>query len=150
MGTEIIGIDHIYLSVRSIERSEAFYDKVLLRVLGFKKSSFVLGDDAHVQYFNRLLGLVLRPARRDTGAHDPYAPGLHHLCFRVQEAVDVDRVAAELEASGVEVTGPKAFREYAPDYYAVFVNDPDGIRLEITNFREERRRRMEHWGADAG
>lgn len=35
--------------------------------------------------------------------------------------------------------------EYAPDYYAIFFSDPDGIRLEITNYRQERRKRFDNW-----
>jgi len=150
MEAEVIGIDHLYLSVRSLERSEKFYDLVLVAVLGFRKSSFALGGDGHVQYFNRLFGLVLRPARQGTGVHDPYAPGLHHLCLRVESQADVDRVAAALTAAGIEVTAPKLFPEYAVDYYAVFLTDPDGVRLEITNFRKERRERMERWDTPVG
>jgi glyoxylase I family protein len=143
METDVIGIDHIYLSVRSLEPSEKFYDQVLVAVLGFKKNSFALAGEGHVQYFNRLFGVVLRPAHQGTGLHDPYAPGLHHLCLRVESQADVDRVGAALAASGIEVTAPKLFPEYAVDYYAVFLTDPDGVRLEITNFRRERRERME-------
>jgi catechol 2,3-dioxygenase-like lactoylglutathione lyase family enzyme len=71
---EVIGIDHLYISVSSIERSQAFYDKVFVDVLGFRKNSFVLAGDAHVQYYNRHFGYVLRPARV-VQAHEPYAPG---------------------------------------------------------------------------
>ncbi|HVR63674.1 MAG TPA: VOC family protein [Polyangia bacterium] len=145
MEAEIIGIDHIYLSVRSLGRSETFYDLILSEILGFRKNRFAIAGDPHVQYFNRLFGIVLRPASPGSGAHDPYAPGLHHLCLRVEGAADVDRVAGALAAAGVPVSEPKIFAEYAPDYYAVFVTDPDGLRLEITNFRAERRERMEHW-----
>lgn len=150
MEAEIIGIDHIYLSVRSLEVSEAFYDRVLLKVLGFRKNRFSIAGDPHVQYFNRHFGVVLRPARDGAAAHDPYAPGLHHLCLRVEGSVDVDRVAAAMASSGISVTNPKLFPEYAADYYAAFVTDPDGVRLEITNFRSERRERMERWERDAG
>lgn len=145
MEAEIIGIDHIYLSVRSLERSEAFYDQILRDFLGFRKNGFVLGGDRHVQYFNRLFGLVLRPPRDGGGVHDPYAPGLHHICFRVEAQEDVDRVSRAVGAIGIAVSAPKLFPEYAPDYYAAFITDPDGMRLEITNFRQERRERMEHW-----
>ncbi len=44
--------------------------------------------------------------------------------------------------AGVEATEPRYYPEYDPDYYATFFEDPDGIRLEVTNFRERRRRRM--------
>ena len=140
---EVIGIDHVYLAVSDLTRSEAFYDQVMA-VLGFRKSRFALGDEPHVQYFNRHFGWVLRPSR-SSGTHDPYAPGLHHFCFRVVDERAVDRACAELRALGVTATDPKLYPEYAPDYYATFFEDPDGIRLEITNFREGRRRRMWDW-----
>jgi catechol 2,3-dioxygenase-like lactoylglutathione lyase family enzyme len=57
----------------------------------------------------------------------------------------VDRACAELRALGVAATDPRLYPEYAPDYYATFFEDPDGIRLEVTNFREGRRRRMYDW-----
>mgnify|MGYP006188943825 CR=1 FL=1 len=37
--------------------------------------------------------------------------------------------------------------DYAPDYWATFFTDPDGIRLEVTNYRAERRERHDHWDA---
>jgi catechol 2,3-dioxygenase-like lactoylglutathione lyase family enzyme len=143
---EVIGIDHVYLTVRDLAVAEQFYDRVLAAVLGFRKNAFSLGGDPHVQYFNRQLGIVLRPAR-DRVAHDPYAPGLHHLCLRVESAADVAEAAERLHASGIEATEPQVYPEYAPDYVATFLVDPDGIRLEITNFRAERRERMELWDA---
>ena len=60
--TEVIGIDHIYIAVSDLGRSEAFYDKAM-SALGFRKNTFVIGGDRHVQYFNRHFGFVLRPAR---------------------------------------------------------------------------------------
>src|SRR5437016_2626682 len=89
---EVIGIDHIYLTVSSVERSQRFYDRVLMDALGFRKNGFTLDGDGHVQYYNRHFGVVLRPARGAAPRHDRYAPGLHHLCLRVDAAGDVDRV----------------------------------------------------------
>jgi glyoxylase I family protein len=142
---EIIGIDHIYIAVSNLEASERFYDAVM-QALGCRKNSFEIGGDRHVQYFNRHFGYVLRPAR-DLRAHNCYAPGLHHLCFRVTDEADVSEVAAALRSCGVEVSEPKRFPEYAPDYFAVFFQDPDGLRLEVTNYRRERRERHDHWEA---
>jgi len=39
--TEVIGIDHIYIAVSDLERSELFYDRVLLEALGFRRTSSV-------------------------------------------------------------------------------------------------------------
>ena len=144
---EVIGTDHVYLSVSDPARSEAFYDR-LFAVLGFRKNEFALGGERHVQYFNRHFGVVLRPARAGAAPHDPYAPGLHHLCLRVESAEDVRSAAAELAAAGIAATEPRHFPEYAADYVATFVTDPDGLRFEITNYRAERRRRHERWPSD--
>jgi catechol 2,3-dioxygenase-like lactoylglutathione lyase family enzyme len=139
---EVIGIDHVYLSVRDPARSERFYDALLVEVLGFRKGRSQIGGDPHVHYSNRHFGFSLRPARPDTPSHDCYAPGLHHFCFRVETPAEVDAVARELRERGVDASAPRLYPEYAPDYYASFVSDPDGVRLEVTNFRRERRERM--------
>jgi glyoxylase I family protein len=142
--TEVIGIDHIYLAVSDLGRSVSFYDLVLVQVLGFRRNTFSLGGDPHVQYFNRHFGIVLRPSRVAT-PHDAYAPGLHHLCLRVDSAADVAAVAERLRGKGIEATTAANYPEYAPDYWAMFLTDPDGIRLEVTNYRQERRDRHDHW-----
>lgn len=140
---DIIGIDHIYLSVSNLAASAKFYDGVL-PALGFRKQPFEINGEQHVQYYNRHFGIVLRPARSATG-HDSYAPGLHHLCLRVESENDVMQAADKLRAQGIAVDAPRRYPEYAPDYYAVHFTDPDGIRLEITNYRQERRQRHAHW-----
>lgn len=142
--TEITGIDHIYITVSDLARSEAFYDQVLLNALGFRKNKFTLGDDAHVQYFNRHFGYVLRPAR-NPAVHDAYAPGLHHFCLRVDSAYDVTSVAEQLRSRGIDASPAAQYPQYAPDYWATFFHDPDGIRLEVTNYRQERRERHDNW-----
>lgn len=141
--SEVLGIDHIYLAVRDLEASRRFYD-VVMNILGFRSGSFEIGDDAHASYYNRHFGFVLRPAR-SAAAHDPYAAGLHHFCLRVDSADDVDAIAVQLRDAGITATPPRLYPDYAPDYYALFLDDPDGIRLEITNYRQERRERHDHW-----
>lgn len=137
--TEILGIEHIYISVTDMARSEAFYDRAM-QVLGFRNNAFHLDGDPHIQYFNRHFGYVLRPVK-SAGAHDPYSPGLHHLCLRVDAVDDVVSVAAALRVAGIHATQAKLYPDYAPDYWATFFTDPDGIRLEVTNYRQERRER---------
>ena len=149
MDAEVIGIDHLYISVRSMPSSERFYDDVLIGMLGFRKSTFAIGDEPHIQYFNRHFGFVIRPARQGTAEHDPGSPGLHHLCLRVGGKSAVDRVANALNARGIEASAPRNYPEYAADYYATFFEDPDGVRLEVTNFRAERKARMDHWDEES-
>lgn len=141
---DVIGIDHLYLSVSDLARAEAFYDAVLVEVLGFRKNRFTLGADPHIQYYNRHFGYVLRPARKAT-PHEPYAPGLHHFCLRVDSIAEVKEVATALQARGIAASPARCYPEYAPDYWASFFTDPDGIRLEVTNYRAERRARHDQW-----
>lgn len=141
---EVIGVDHIYISVRDMAQSEAFYDKVLAQVLGFRKNRFEIGGDPHVQYYNRHFGYVIRPAR-SAAAHDSYSAGLHHLCLRVESIADVESVAQQLRVAGIDATPAALHSEYSPDYWATFFTDPDGVRLEVTNFWQARRDRHDRW-----
>jgi glyoxylase I family protein len=144
MSIEVIGIDHIYIAVSDSRRSEAFYDRVMT-ILGFRKNTFVNEGDEHIQYYNRHFGFVLRPARASDSRHDPMAPGLHHFCFRAEDSAAIDCIAEQLGKAGVACSSPALYPEYASDYFAIFFTDPDGIRLEVTNYRLERRKRFENW-----
>ena len=99
------------------------------------------GGEKHIQYYNRLFGYVLRPAHHKKRRHNAYAPGLHHFCFRVLSQKDVFKVTAKLRKAKISTSDPKVYPQYADDYFAIFFRDPDGIRLEVTNFRAERRKR---------
>jgi len=145
--TEVIGIDHIYITVSDLERSAAFYDLVLIDTLSFQRNSITLGGEPHVQYFNRHFSYVLRPSRIFKG-HNAHAPGLHHFCFRVESIADVVTVANQLRVLGVEASEAKLYTEYALDYWATFFTDPDGVFLEVTNYREERRDRYDNWKSE--
>lgn len=140
---EVIGIDHIYITVSDMERSEKFYD-VVMKILGFRKSRFQIEGEQHIQYYNRHFGYVLRPAR-SSGPHNSYAPGLHHFCLRVDSEKEVKEAANRLKGQNIPVSQPKQYPEYAPDYFAIFFSDPDGVRLEVTNYRQERRQRHDDW-----
>jgi catechol 2,3-dioxygenase-like lactoylglutathione lyase family enzyme len=140
---DIIGIDHIYVTVTDMARSERFYDRVMT-VLGFRKNAFTIAGDPHVQYFNRHFGYVLRPAKSHS-AHDPYSPGLHHLCLRIDSISGVAEAALALRAAGIDATEAQHCPQYAADYWATFFTDPDGLRLEVTNYRQERRERHDQW-----
>jgi catechol 2,3-dioxygenase-like lactoylglutathione lyase family enzyme len=140
---EVGAIDHVYVAVSDLGRSEAFYDRVL-RLLGFKKGTSPIAGEAHLHYFNPVTQYTIRQARR-VEPHDPYRPGLHHLCFRVASREQVDEAARGLVALGVAATAPALYPEYAADYYATFFEDPDGIRLEIVALRRGRILVRDHW-----
>ncbi len=139
---EVVALDHIYLAVSDLERSEKFYDAVL-GILDFRKIDAPIGGEPHRHYFNRLMQISIRPAHG--GEHDPYAPGLHHLCLQVADNDAVDRVARLLRAAGIETSDGALYPQYADDYYAIFFVDPDGLRLEIVARRARRKLTVERW-----
>lgn len=134
---KVTEIDHIYIATSDLRRSEAFYDRVFVDVLGFRQNGFTLGSDPHIQYFNRHFGYALRPARASP-AHDSYAPGLHHFCLRGDSVSEVVEIAEPLHGLGIAASEAALHSEYAPDYWTTFFMDPDGIRLEVTNYRRDR------------
>ena len=127
---EILGLDHLYLTVTDLARSIAFYDPVM-RALGFRKGDRPIAGEPHAHYFNRALQISLRPAREGGPPHDPYAPGLHHLCLQVRDRSAVERAESTLRQLGVEPTPAAEYPEYGPGYYAIFFEDPDGLRFEV-------------------
>lgn len=141
---EVTALDHIYVTVTDIDSSERFYDSVM-KVLGFRKGTKPINNERHLHYFNPVTQYTIRPAKQPATRHDPYSPGLHHVCFRVPSQIDVDAAAQALSQLGVEVTNPKFYPEYAADYYATFFSDPDGIRLEIVAHRRLRSLILEKW-----
>ena len=98
MSVEVIGIDHVFVAVSDLQKSEGFYDRAM-PVLGFRKGEGTIDGDPHLFYHNRQFVYSLRPAREGALGHDPYAPGLHHLCLRVVDEAAVDRAARGLRAS---------------------------------------------------
>ena len=140
---EVLGIDHIYLTVSDVDRAERFYDDVM-KLLGFRKGDNPIAGERHAHYFTPSLQITIRPAKSNS-SHDPYAPGLHHLCLQLPTRGDVDMAAASLRRHGIPATDPKPYPEYSPDYYATFLEDPDGLRLELVNRTAARTDIAAHW-----
>jgi catechol 2,3-dioxygenase-like lactoylglutathione lyase family enzyme len=143
MTLEVTAVDHIYVAVSDLSRAVAFYDP-LMKLLGFRKGTKPIAGEPHVHYFNRVTQYSLRPARGARG-HDPYSPGLHHLCFRLPDREQVDMAAREIRGLGIEVSEPRLYPEYADDYYGTSFVDPDGIRLELVAMRRLRQLVRDHW-----
>src|SRR6516164_11254525 len=57
--------------------------------------------------------------------------GLHHHCFRARERADVDEAYDFLVKIGAHIVHAPQEDSFAPGYYSVLFEDPDGTRLEI-------------------
>ncbi|RQS68447.1 VOC family protein [Burkholderia sp. Bp8963] len=117
-------IDHLSFGVAQIDRSRAFYDSTL-GALGYKR---LVGDASSLAYGTAEPVLWLTHSTRPVIA-DPES-GLH-VSFKASSPVEVDAFyRAALEHGGADNGGPGRREHYGPGYYAAFVTDPDGYRLE--------------------
>jgi glyoxylase I family protein len=131
----LVGLGHVDLVCRDLARSLAFYASVL-GPLGLQPPTLFGGERGEQIHYLRFPtagsgSLGLRQALAEQ-PFELYAPGLHHLAFRVESADDVDAAhAAAIEAGGQVLHAPRLWPEYHPTYYATFFLDPDGFRIEV-------------------
>ena len=116
--------DHISFGVHDIARSRRFYDSALAP-LGFVALS--VGDDS-LGYGKDAVALWLSSGASPVPA-DPRS-GLH-FCFTAPSRAAVGEFhRAGLAAGGSDNGAPGRRADYGPTYYAAYVVDPDGYRLE--------------------
>jgi catechol 2,3-dioxygenase-like lactoylglutathione lyase family enzyme len=133
MSVEVNGIAHIQLTVNDPERCLPFWEK-LCHFLGMK--TLIKSDDT-VYCIGSRTGVLVRgvPAGRSRTEFDQLRSGLHHFCFRARRREDVDAihrfVVGELGARIVHP--PEDGSQFAPGYYSVLFEDPDGIRVEVNH-----------------
>lgn len=132
-------VNHIALVASDFARSCEFYDHVL-NFMGYTRVEMpehvqTLMKTTAVAWASQHGSITLRPAK-STGAelYDRYAPGLNHLAFNAEQREDVDRFHQLLKAIGATVLDPPTEYPYAPNYYAVYCADPDGIKLELVHW----------------
>jgi catechol 2,3-dioxygenase-like lactoylglutathione lyase family enzyme len=134
--------DHISIGVRDINRARQFYDAAL-GPLGFRLLSE--GDSA-LGYGLRKVNLWL--LRTDNPVPADPRSGLH-FAFRAPDVRAVGEFyIAALESGGTDNGAPGERLEYAPGYYAAYVLDPDGYRLEAYHAEDDDAERPAHDGND--
>jgi catechol 2,3-dioxygenase-like lactoylglutathione lyase family enzyme len=128
-------IDHISIAVRDLKKGEAFYT-ALLAPLGMAKLRE--WPDAAIGFGKKYPEFwINRRAAMDRIADDSGA----HICLRAPSAEAVDAFhAAALAAGGTSDGGPGVRPEYHQTYYAAFIRDPDGNRIEAVTFLREDRK----------
>lgn len=117
-------IDHASIGVRNVAASKRFYDAAL-QPLGYhclSEASESLG------YGAKGPALWVNAAERPVPADS--RSGLH-LCFSAPNRKSVDAFHAAGLASGGRDNGPPGLRpDYGAGYYAAYLIDPDGYRIE--------------------
>jgi catechol 2,3-dioxygenase-like lactoylglutathione lyase family enzyme len=128
---EINGIAHTFLTTGDFARARDFYSQ-LLPFLGLKP--VMDGDDFYYCVGGRTALGIRGPGEQHEGeAFVQERVGLHHLCFRAREREDVDSCYEFVKTLGAKVVHTPEDGPYAPGYYSLLFEDPDGIRLEINH-----------------
>ena len=121
-------LGHLSLGVADLARAAHFYEEIL-RPLGCVR----VWRHEHAVGFGEAgrgdkLALFARP-----GEARPPGPGFH-LAFNAPSRAAVDAFhAAAISAGGVDAGAPGPRPHYGPAYYAAFVIDPDGHKLEAVH-----------------
>jgi catechol 2,3-dioxygenase-like lactoylglutathione lyase family enzyme len=125
-------IDHVSVAVRDLTDGERFYAAVLAP-LGLAKlrewPEITIGFGKTYPEFWINKRQTMQRAEADSGAH---------ICLRARDTAAVDAFhAAALKAGGVSDGAPGTRPHYHESYYAAFIRDPDGNRIEAVTFMRD-------------
>jgi len=125
-------LHHVEIYVSDLARSRAFWQWLLCEELGYKVHQewpkgidFIFGE-------TYIVFIQAEEKHLDT-TYNRCRTGLNHLAFHGRSKSHVDDLTAKLHERGITILYPDR-HPYAggPDYYAVFFEDPDRIKVEVT------------------
>jgi catechol 2,3-dioxygenase-like lactoylglutathione lyase family enzyme len=124
-------IDHVSVGVADLERAARFYEAALA-ALGLSRvvtrpKTIGFGKAYPEFWINLRQGMATVPPESGT-----------HICLRAKTVAEVDAFhAAALSAGGSSDGAPGLRPHDRVKYYAAFVRDPDGNRIEAVTFPQE-------------
>ncbi len=128
---ELNGIAHTFLTSGNFPAAKTFYSALL----PFMGMTPVLDTD-EVYYCvggRTALGIQASTSQAENNRFNQSQSGLHHLCFRVKSREDIDELYQFLLSIGTTIVHGPQEDGWAPGYYSVLFEDPDGIRLEANH-----------------
>ena len=126
---EVNGMAHVILTVSQFEAARDFYCE-LLPFLGLKR--VFDGDDFCYHVGGRTaIGIQRADSQYRDERFVQLRVGLHHICLRARSREDVDQAGAKAAELGAKMVRGPQDGSWAPGYYYVLFEDPDGIRIEV-------------------
>jgi catechol 2,3-dioxygenase-like lactoylglutathione lyase family enzyme len=136
MTININGIAHIQLSINDPQRGLPFWEELCHFM---EMETLIKGEDV-VYCIGGRTGILVRaaPQEKRNEQFDQDRSGLHHFCFRVRSNEDIDAVFEFVKESLMQygariVHPPEDGSKFAPGYYSLLIEDPDGIRVEFNH-----------------
>ena len=121
-------IDHVSVAVRDIAAATRFYEALLttIGIVKLEERPATVGFGKTYPEFWINLGAVHIPVSQESGAH---------VCFRARSTELIDAFHAVALAAGGSSDGAPGLRpQHGEGYYAAFIRDPDGNRIEAVTF----------------
>ena len=121
--------DHLGITIDDLPHAITQFDPVMT-ALGFTRQD---AEGSVAWFAEGQPDLILFPAREPkTGPHRHGRVGWQHLAFVVESRAEVDRVhVIARDAGWSTVRDTKEYPRFSRQYYAAFVEDDNGIRLEF-------------------
>lgn len=123
---------HVALNCADLAETEKFYSELF----GFHRARVIPNDDGNVIFLRRGdIYLELFDASRENSAGRPKKDGPHNPALMRHLAFQVDDVDAFMAGARNRVTvtlGPYDFGEVIPGWRTVWISDPDGVVVEVS------------------
>jgi catechol 2,3-dioxygenase-like lactoylglutathione lyase family enzyme len=128
-------LHHVEIYVSDLDRSLTFWTP-FMRMLGYEEDGWSGGMN-HVKEGHAYFCFLPAPTEHLAAGYHRKRVGLNHLAFTAKSRAQVDEMAAWVRNSGY-TTLYEAKYPYAggPNYYAMYCEDPDRIKVEVTVPRE--------------
>lgn len=124
-------LDHLGITVADVERGRAQFHPVLT-ALGYEFGTEAEGGISWYRSDDDTELILFAPHEDDTQRHVHGTVGWQHLAFAVESTDEVDRLhQIAVDAGWTIVRAPKRFPRFSERYYASFVEDDNGIRIEF-------------------
>lgn len=125
------GIAHIVINVTNMDVCRNFYKPLF----EFLEMRLIYDTDDMMYGVGSRTGLLVRAATAEFSneRYSQHRAGLHHFCFRARSREDIDALHEFLlSIDATIVHGPES-GSWAPGYYSVLFEDPEGIRIEANH-----------------
>lgn len=125
-------IEHIALTVKDLVTSKDFYTQLFVLGLGCKiieETDTFLAIDFNGGF---LFELWQEHKEFEQFNFNRYQVGLHHFAIELNNKAMVDSIYQKLLSMKVVILDPpQYYHKYAPNYYAVYYQDPNGFKMEF-------------------
>ena len=125
---EINGIAHIQLTVSNFEKCLPFYKKLF----SFFELKTIFENQELFYAVGGRTGIAITRAGPEYSQERFVQKriGLHHFCVRMRKREDINELHQFLLTIHAKIVHPPEEGPWAPGYYSILFEDPDGIRIE--------------------